>query len=298
MKQVIGIDLGGTNIKGVLMNSAGQILEKISSSTEDVGTQQESFTFWKGRVKHIVEILSEKVEQAIPVGLSAPGLPSKDAKSISFMPGRLEGLENFDWSAYLPADSVKVLNDAVAALLAERDFGAAKGYEHVMMITLGTGVGGALLIHGKPYIGNISRAGHLGHISLNPDGPKGIMNLPGTLEYFVGNETLIKRSVGRFHTTKELVEAYEAGEPFATQVWLETLKKLALGISSLINVISPELIILGGGMSKAGESLLNPLNALMERYEWRPGGVHTPIVTAQMKEYAGAVGAAVYALEK
>lgn len=78
---------------------------------------------------------------------------------------------------------------------------------------------------------------------------------------------------------------------------MDSLKKLALGISSLINVISPQLIILGGGIIQAGASLFDPLEALMAEYEWRPGGASTPIKRAQMKEYAGAVGAAVFALE-
>lgn len=297
-KQVIGIDLGGTNIKGVWMDADGTILDKQTKATGDRRGKQKDFSAWQQSIKEMVEALSAKAEKKLTVGLSAPGLPSPDAKAISYMPGRLAGLENFDWSAYLPAKSVRVLNDAVAALLAERDYGAAQGYQHVMMLTLGTGVGGALLIHGQPYIGNLSRAGHLGHISLNPDGGKGILNLPGTLEYFVGNETVGKRSLGRFESTHELVQAHQTGDVFATQVWLETVKKLALGISSLINVISPELIILGGGISKAGKELFDPLDALMKQYEWRPGGVATPIVSAQMKEYAGAIGAAVYALEK
>lgn len=293
----IGIDLGGTNIKGVLLNTEGEILEKLTQSTVDPETGEVHFSIWKQRIREMVLGLTEKAGQEVPVGLSAPGLPSQDAKAISYMPGRLQGLENFDWSAYLPSPKVKVLNDAVAALLAERNFGAAKGYQHVMMLTLGTGVGGAILIHGKPYIGNLSRAGHMGHISLNPDAPRGILNLPGTLEYFVGNETIPERSRNTFESTRALVDAYLAGDTFARQLWLETVKKLALGISSLINVLSPELVILGGGISRAKEALFDPLESLMAVYEWRPGGVSTPIVPAQMKEYAGAVGAAIYALE-
>lgn len=296
-KQVIGIDLGGTNIKAVWMDAQGNIVEKITRSTEDSEHKSPTFSVWQEQIKSIVTDISRKAGKTLSVGLSAPGLPAKDARSISYMPGRLEGLENFDWSQYLPAEHVSVLNDAVSALLAERNYGAARGYQHVMMLTLGTGVGGALLINGKPYTGNLQRAGHMGHISLNPDGGTGILNLPGTLEYFVGNETIGKRSQGRFKSTHALVEAYKKEDHFATQVWLESLKKLALGISSLINVISPELIILGGGISKAGKALFDPLHALMEQYEWRPGGVSTPIVPAQMKEFAGAIGAAVYALE-
>ena len=292
--KVIGIDLGGTHIKGILMSKEGEILQKLHRKTDDQESSQ-GFTIWQERIKEMVEKLSEGKTYA--VGISAPGLPRADGKAIAYMPGRLEGLEDFDWSNYIENPQTFVLNDAVAALLAERNFGAAQGYQHVMLLTLGTGVGGALLIHGKPYIGNLSRAGHLGHISLNPDAEAGILDLPGTLEYFVGNATIEKRSMGKFSSTHEMVEAYKAGDHYATQLWMDTLKKLALGISSLINVISPELIILGGGISQAGAALFDPLQELMKMYEWRPGGVSTPIVAAQMKDFAGAIGAAVYALD-
>ena len=213
--KVIGIDLGGTHIKGVLMGTNGEVLKKLQRDTQDK-IEQQGFTVWQQGIKEMSEELSEGQECFL--GISAPGLPREDGKAIAYMPGRLEGLEDFEWSSYLPAKDVWVLNDAVAARLAERNFGAAKGYQHVMMLTLGTGVGGALLINGKPYAGRLNRAGHLGHISLNPDAETGILDLPGTLEYFVGNETLIKRSMGKFHSTHELVEAFKTGEHYATQV--------------------------------------------------------------------------------
>ncbi|MDW3645628.1 MAG: ROK family protein [Bacteroidia bacterium] len=292
--KVIGIDLGGTHIKGILMSQEGKILHKLHRKTDDQEAKL-GFAIWQRRIKEMIEELS--AGKQYPIGISAPGLPRADGKAIAYMPGRLQGLEDFDWSSYINNPKTFVLNDAVAALLAERNFGAAQGYQHVMMLTLGTGVGGALLIHGKPYFGKLSRAGHLGHISLNPDAETGILDLPGTLEYFVGNATIEKRSMGKFSSTHQMVEAYKAGDHYATQLWMDTLKKLAIGISSLINVISPELIILGGGISQAGNALFEPLQKLMNVYEWRPGSVSTPIVAAQMKEFAGAIGAAVYALD-
>ncbi|RMG30421.1 MAG: ROK family protein, partial [Bacteroidetes bacterium] len=93
-------------------------------------------------------------------------------------------------------------------------------------------------------------------------------------------------------------QAYEAGDPFAAYVWLNSLQKLAVGLCSIINAVSPELIILGGGMAKAGDSLFGPLAKFMEIYEWRPGGEATPIRQAQLADYAGAIGAASYALNE
>jgi glucokinase len=167
-----------------------------------------------------------------------------------------------------------------------------------MMLTLGTGIGGALILGGELYQGRYNRAGHLGHITLNPQASSGIIALPGTLEYLVGNAYLAERSKGAFTDTAQLLQACRAGHTVAMKVWDESMYYLALGISSLINVISPERIVLGGGMLEAGHDLWNPLKRYLDQYEWRPFGVATPIIAAQLKVYAGAVGAAFYARQQ
>jgi glucokinase len=166
------------------------------------------------------------------------------------------------------------------------------------MLTLGTGVGGGILINGKIYQGHIQRAGHLGHITVNSHGIQGITNMPGSLEEAIGNASLPGRSMGKFDSTMELVEAHKKGETFATKVWLESVRNLAVGLSSLINAFSPGLIILGGGMAKAGKALFEPLDEFLALYEWRPGGIKTPVKPAALDKYAGAMGAAIYAMKK
>jgi glucokinase len=96
-------------------------------------------------------------KQDIVIGISAPGLPNDNNRAIAFMPGRLQGLENFDWTDFLQQQTW-VLNDAVAAIVAEAKFGAAKNKKNVVMLTLGTGVGGAILIDGRPYQGAFNKA--------------------------------------------------------------------------------------------------------------------------------------------
>jgi glucokinase len=167
------------------------------------------------------------------------------------------------------------------------------------MLTLGTGVGGAILIDGKLYQGRLQRAGSMGDISLNSDSEEiGFLQVPGTLEDAMGNETVSRRSNNRFHSTRELVTAYEAGDAYAKEVWLRSVKKLAVALCSLINVLAPEKIVLGGGIAQAGDSLFKPLSTCMDQYEWRPDGNATPIVKAHFNEYAGAIGAACFAIEK
>ena len=292
----IGIDLGGTMIKGVLIQQDGKILAQITRPTNDQGNTA-IFT-WKEGIKEVVEELKPTGNSNIPIGICAPGLPDASHQSIAYMPGRLEGLEGLHWADYLVEKEVFVINDAKAAMMAEHQFGMGKGKQNYILLTLGTGVGGAIIIGGTLYKGWLNRAGHLGHLSQQPFGEPGIFNLPGTLEMAIGNATVSDRSKGQFHSTHELVEGYEKGDAWATLVWLESIKSLAMGLSSLVNILSPELIILSGGITQAGDSLFAPLQAFMDLYEWRPGDLPTPIVQAHFTAFAGAVGAAGFALKR
>jgi glucokinase len=290
----IGIDLGGTRIKGVLLQRDGTILHQLVRDTQDSHDAQD--LSWRKEVKSMAEELLALAPEGTPLGLSAPGLPDAEHRWIEFMPGRLEGLELWDWAQFIGLDRAMVLNDAKAAMLAEYHFGAAQGYQDVMLLTLGTGVGGAMISDGKLIKGWLNRAGHLGHLSQQPFGPDGIFNLPGTLEMNVGNAYIKERSRGRFANTKGLVEAYRRGETYGTLLWLDTLRSLAMGISSFVNALSPELVLLSGGMTKADDALFGPLADLMALYEWRPGGQATTIRKAKFEAFAGAVGSACFVM--
>jgi glucokinase len=182
-------------------------------------------------------------------------------------------------------------------MMAEARFGAAKGKRNVIMLTLGTGVGGAILADGKPYQGSFNKAGHLGHMVIDSDGERDITGIPGSLEDAIGNCTIEKRTFGRFTSTHQLLEAYRNGDHFAAEVWLTSVKKLAIGLASLTNILSPDTIILGGGITEAGKDLFVPLENYMGIYEWRAGGNRTEIVKAGYGDLAGAAGAAIFALE-
>lgn len=294
MKIAIGIDLGGTNVKGIIVNETGEVLKQ-----HYVATHDDAEGTWRENVLEMVHYLRNYWQEPIDIiGMSSPGLPNATNTCISFLPNRLAGLENFDWSAYF-GQKTYILNDAHAALMAEVRFGAAKGYENVILLTLGTGVGGGLLLNGQLYQGLSQMAGHLGHLSLNAtDDEVSIVGTPGSLEYAIGNYSIAKRSKNKFESTWELVEAYRKGDAWATLVWLQSIQKLSVGLSSLINVFSPELIVLAGGITFADDALFTPLKQYMALYEWRPGGKQTSIVQAQFGDMAGAIGAAGFALSK
>ncbi len=288
----LGIDLGGTRIKAVAINKAGEILHQIYMPTND-GKEDAS---WKEAVATAVKELKKLVEHNdIVIGISAPGLPNASNTHIAYMPGRLQGLEKFNWGELLQTKTF-VLNDAVAALMAEANYGVAKGYKNVAMITLGTGVGGAILINGKPYQGNFQKAGHIGHMVIDSDGDPDVTGMPGSLEEAIGNYTVEKRSNGRFLETHSLLKAYRQGDDDAKSVWLTSIKKLALGVASVTNILSPDCIIIGGGMIAAGDDLFNPLEKFLEQYEWRAGGNKTKILKAGFGDLAGAAGAAGFAM--
>jgi glucokinase len=142
-------------------------------------------------------------------------------------------------------------------------------------------------------------AGHFGHTTVDAlDVNKDVTNMPGSLEDAIGNLSIQKRSKGKFETSWDLVKAYEEGDVLATEIWLTSIKKLAASIASFVNILSPELIIIGGGISKAEELLLKPLNEYREQFEWRPGGKQIPVKLAQFSDLAGALGAAGFALSK
>ena len=290
MDAAIGIDLGGTRIKSVLVDDAGNILHQQYSDTDD-----REGAVWKNAVKDSVVKLIQKTNAGqTSIGISAPGLPNASNEAIAFMPGRMQGLENLIWKDFL-GHQAYVVNDAIAAMMAEAKFGAARGKKHVVMLTLGTGVGGAIMIDGKPYQGAFHKAGHMGHMVIDHEGDCDVTGMPGSLEECIGNCTIEKRSNGRFASTRELLDAYRRGDEQAQAVWLKSIRQLALGLASVTNILSPEMIVLGGGITEAGKDLFEPLHQFMEQFEWRAGG-KVEIVKATYGDLAGAIGAACFAM--
>jgi glucokinase len=286
---VLGIDLGGSSVKAVAITQTGEVLGQ-SVDAFDAQSKKD----WAQKIRMIIARLEdERKAPATSIGLSAPGLAAQDGRSIAHMPGRLQGLEGLDWTAFLQAPGpVFVLNDAHAALLGEAWLGAAKGFQNVIMLTLGTGVGGAAIVDGRLLRGHIGRAGHLGHTCLDIDGLPDVCATPGSLERWIGNCTIAERTQDRFRSTHELVTASRQGDAEAEKIWLRSVRALACAVASFGNILDPEAVLIGGGISLSGDALFEPLRRFVSEFEWKSTGYQLKILPATLGEFAGAYGAA------
>jgi len=289
MEYALGIDLGGTNVKAIAVTAKGRVLAEAAMPSGATNQPR-----WKRAVQSAARQIQHELKSPPAwIGVAAPGLPAPDQRSIAYLPGRLPGLEGFNWQkAFACPHFIPVLNDAQAALLGEVWRGAARRAQNAILLTLGTGVGGAAVVDGRLLHGNLGRAGHLGHVSLNPAGERDIVNTPGSLEDAIGNSSLAARSGGRFFDTEKLVAAALRRDPEARRIWADSIRALAAAIASLINILDPETVVIGGGIAKAGPRLFAPLRRQLARFEWRPGGAKARIVPARLGDRAGAFGAA------
>jgi glucokinase len=302
MHTALGIDLGATHVKFVHLDERGTLLAQGSFDTQDSPGLQ-----WRPHIRQrLLDLL--KSHPADHIGLCAPGLAARDGRSIAWMQGRLDQLQGLDWTTFLDSPRpIPVINDAHAALLGELWLGGFAGgtgvapvssapIQNAILLTLGTGVGGAILCDGRLLRGHVGRAGHLGHITVDADGPPDIVGTPGSLEDAIGDCTLAARSAGRFTTTRDLVAAHQAGDAVATEIWLRSIRRLAAGIASIINAVDPEVVILGGGIAAAGDALFAPLRRHLDSMEWRPVQTPVKIIPAAVGDCAGAIGAAYVAM--
>lgn len=290
MKYTIGIDVGATNVKAVAMDRAGTWLQRTTRPTGD-------FAAWSAGVRTLIGDLEAAQGQAASgIGLATPGVIAADGLSVATTSGKMPGLDGVNWTDFLARPvPVPLLNDAHAALLGETWIGAGAGFQNALLLTLGTGVGGAILADGRLLRGWRGLAGHLGHVTLNADGPLSFMKTPGAFESAIGDGYLAERGEGRYASTKQLVAAYEAGDSHAAGVWLRSVRLLACAIGSFINALDPEAVIIGGGIARAGNALFRPLAQELESLEFRLDERRVQILPAQLGEWAGACGAARHA---
>ena len=308
--QAVGVDVGGTKTAALRITEDGAILERASLPTpaDDMAATLDTM---------IDAVRSVLTPEVVAVGISAAGLVDAEGGTLRFAP-------NLAWrdarlvqcivdETRLPATAD---NDNTAAAWGELRLGAARGHTDVLLVGVGTGIGGGIVVGGRLLRGAHGFAGEVGHVVVEPDGePCGCGNR-GCWETVASGRTILRdgrRAVTRHahsllaemaggdqdRVTGEMVsEAARAGDPTATGILMEVGHRLGEGIAGLVNVLDPEIVVVGGGASGAGELLLEPARAAfrttVEGEAHRP---HVPIVAARLGNDAGGVGAALLALE-
>jgi glucokinase len=234
---------------------------------------------------------------AIAIGIGTPG-PADASGRIAKVAINLSGWRDVPLADFLEAKTgipTILANDANCAGLGEAWLGAGRSFQNLILLTLGTGVGGAIVLGGKLFIGHRGAAGELGLISLNPDGPPCNSGNQGSLEQYVSVRA-IRRQTGK--EPAELGQLAEAGDPEALAFWESYGCLLGVGLASLIYILTPEAIVIGGGISASAHFFFPATRAEIERRVLPSSRTGLKLLTAELGNQAGMVGAAKLAWQK
>ena len=309
-----GIDIGGTKVLGIALSRSDDIVADARVATPK-GTRNIVGRHVAEAVARVVADLDEKLGATtlVPVGVGAPGMVDRQGR-LCFAPN-LPQAQGVDWNELigdrLPGRTLLIENDANFAVLAEHRIGAARGYDHVVMVTLGTGIGGGLVVDGRVQVGAAGFAGEIGHMVVDPAGPPCPCGRRGCWERFASGAGLgvLAREAALAGRLGEVVRlaggdaesvrgedvsaAAAAGDPAAQQVIREVGRWIGFGLANLAALLDPACFVLGGGVVEAGDLLIVSARAayaeLVEGGDRRPGAVIAP---AAFGERAGAVGGA------
>ncbi|MGD1914049.1 MAG: ROK family protein [Rivularia sp. (in: cyanobacteria)] len=290
--QVIGIDLGGTAIKLGRFTSDGYCLKSLTVHTPQPATPS-------AVVAAIVDAISivDPDGNAVAIGVGTPG-PADAVGRIAKIAINLPQWRNVPLADILEArvgKPVIIDNDANCAGLGEAIWGAGRYYKNFILLTLGTGVGGAIFLDGKLFTGSFGAAGELGLISLIPNGPQCKSGNQGSLEQHT-SAIAIRRRTGKESADNGALA--KAGDAKALNFWQEYGRDLGIGVTSLIYVLTPEAVVIGGGVSGSFEFFLPSMKAEIERRVMPTSRVNLQIIRAQLGNGAGMLGAASLAFEK
>jgi len=289
-ERAIGIDVGGTKIAAGVIDREGRILRRVERPTP--ADSRDEF----------LELLDEMVDDLRAEGAEAIGfgLPS----TIDQRTGRVVGsvhvpLNDFDFRDHVAerfSIPVALDNDGNAAAIAEWKIGAGRGTSHMIMLTLGTGVGGGLILDGKPYRGWVGAGAEIGHMVLEYGGEpcSGTCTGHGHFEQVSSGRAADRKAVellGPGATGRELVGAAREGNDEALEAVREIGRKLGAALGSLVNIFDPEVIVIGGGFSQARDLFLEPALETMKVEALRPGRDLVRVVPALLGPDAGLVGA-------
>ena len=285
--EVIGIDLGGTAIKLGRFRQDGTCVQSLSVATPQPATPS---AVVEVMVEAIASLRSTNVTLHA-IGVGTPG-PADAAGRIARVAINLAGWHDVPLADWLEAKTgcpTILANDANCAGLGEAWLGAGRRFANLILLTLGTGVGGAIILDGKLFTGHQGAAGELGLIALNPDGPACNSGNQGSLEQYVSVQA-IRRRTGK--EPAELGVLARNGDQFALDFWESYGRDLGIGLASLLYVLTPEAIVIGGGVSASAEFFFPSALAEIERRVLPSSRASLQLLTADLGNQAGMVGAA------
>ncbi|MEA5502326.1 ROK family protein [Halotia wernerae UHCC 0503] len=284
--EVIGIDVGGTAIKLGRFNQDGTCLQSLMVETPQPSIPEAVLAVMVDAIA-----LVDPDNQTVAIGVGTPG-PADATGRIAKIAINLPGWHDVPLADWLEAKTGKptvIANDANCAALGEAWLGAGRRWQNFILLTLGTGVGGAIIMGGQLFTGHQGAAGELGLISFNPNGPTCKSGNQGSLEQYA-SVTAIRRRTGK--EPAELGALAQAGNTDSLIFWQEYGRELGIGLTSLIYVLTPEAIIIGGGVSASFQFFLPDIKAEIEKRVMPTSRVGLQILPAELGNSAGIVGAA------
>ncbi|NLK97717.1 ROK family protein [Defluviitalea saccharophila] len=307
----IGVDLGGTNIAVGIVTEEGKLIKKRSIPTLRHREYQEILKDMGELCANIVKEEGIPLEEVASVGVGSPGTPDPVngilvyANNLKFhnVPIRTELQKYINVPIYLE-------NDANCAALGEAVAGAAKGYKNSVTVTLGTGVGGGIIIDGKIFSGSYYGGAEIGHHVIVADGEQCTCGRKGCWEAYASATALIREAriavirhpesgvaklVGgdiNLINAKIPFDAAQSGDPVGQELVDQYINYLGIGIANMINILQPEIVVIGGGVCAQGDNLLNPLKEVVQKNVYADGTLKTQLRIAELGNDAGIIGAA------
>ena len=302
-----GIDIGGTKIAIALANSAGEIVaERFIETQAELGPH----AIFENTCQTLAEMCGECKGRLAAIGVGSPA-PIDVDRGLIMSPSNLQSWIQFpivDLLVERFAIPVMLDNDANAAALGEYIYGAGRGYRNVFYITFSTGIGGGIVINGEIYHGICTSAGEIGHMIVQPNGIRCNCGSMGCLESISAGISIARRAKERLAsgetslmtgmvssidevTAKTVVDAVRQHDALATEIWDETCRYLAIGIGNAITLLAPEIVIIGGGVAKAGDLLFERLDRLVPQFVSMVPSEKINISPAQLGAMSGVRGA-------
>jgi len=315
---VLAVDLGGTKILAALISKQGRVLARKHGPTLANEGPQPVINRICATIDHLLSKKNISPSQLDSISIAAAGVIDME-QGVNTMSPSLPG-----WCDVPLQDIVQekyrvntfLINDANAAALGEHQLGAGRGISNLLYITVSTGIGGGIIIDDKLYLGASGSAGEVGHITIDINGPKCSCGNTGCWQALVSGAVVAEEAKRRIEQgeksaltgisggkiekiTAETVEmAARCGDSLALEIILKAADYLGIGMVNLIHIFNPEMIIIGGGMSKMGDLLLGPMKQTINKRAHRLSAKAVRIVTSQLDDNAGVLGAAVFARQQ